>query len=122
MVCLIHAFCLLVLFNSALPWPILISMLLVLILSFMHILRCKVPVPAFSKLSYHTNYWLLYRSDGEMIRYEQVHIGFDAGLFILLILTNENSQKKLVVFNDQLTMFQRRALNIIGKLASSKKD
>lgn len=97
------------------------GMLLVLIASWIHLLRTNVPVPAFSKLSYHTHYWLLYGIHGEPDRYEYAHIDFDAGLFILLTLRNEDSHKKLVIFNDQLTDVERRALNVIGKIMPKNK-
>ncbi len=115
-VCLIHVFGLVVLFNSALPWPIMMGMLLVLITSGVHQVVSKVPVPAFSKLSYHTHYWLLHPLQGVGVRYEQMRIAFDGGLFLLLTLTNEGSHKKIVIFNDQLTDDQRRALHVIGKI------
>lgn len=53
--------------------------------------------------------------------YEQAHISFDAGLFILLTLTGEGASKKLVIFVDQLSPQQYRALNVIGNIARKKK-
>ena len=96
-------------------------MFLVLIVSFTQIARSITPVAAFNKLSYHQNYWLLHGIDGQENRYEQACISFDAGLFILLTLTSECASKKLVVFIDQLTTSQYRALYIIGKISAKKK-
>lgn len=95
-------------------------MLLVLIVSFTLIVRSKIPVPEYRQLSYHKTYWLLHDIHEQEIRYEQAHISFDAGLFILLTLTGESLSKKLVIFVDQLSGSQYRALNVIGKTRSKK--
>ncbi len=118
---LLHVFGVVVLLNSSLLLLVKISMLFVLIASVFYIARSRIPVPAFSRLSYHTNYWLLHGIDSQETRYEQAHISFDAGLFFLLTFTNDGVEKKLVVFNDQLTPAQYRTLNIIGKIAPKKK-
>ena len=91
-----------------------------LIASMTWIVRSKVPVPAYTKLTYHTSHWLLHGRDEQTIRYEQAHIGFDAGLFILLTLTGESSSKKLVIFTDQLSHAHYRALHVIGKIKPKK--
>lgn len=93
-----------------------VSMLLVLIGSFILIARNRVPVPSYDKLSYHTNYWLLHDVHGKTLKYEQAQLSFDAGLFILLSLISETSTKKLVIFTDQLTTAQHRALHVIGTI------
>jgi len=117
----IHVFGLYVLLNSSLPMSIQIGTSFVLIASIMQIARSRIPVPAFAKLSYHKNYWLLHGIHGNEIRYERAYISFDAGLFFLLTLANDDLQKKLVVFNDQLTNTQYWALNVIGKISAKKK-
>ena len=117
--CLIHVFALVVVWNSSLPISIMLSMLLVLIGSFISIARNRVPVPSYDKLSYHINHWLLHDIHGQAYKYEQAQLSFDAGLFFLLSLISETSTKKLIIFTDQLTTAQHRALNVIGKLTSS---
>ena len=121
MTSLLHVFAVFVLFNSSLPMWLLISMLLIVLLSIIHIARSRRPEPAYYQLSYHKKYWLLHGIDGQRIPYEQVHISFDAGLFVLLTLTGEKTSKKLVVFTDQLSTFQYRALHIIGKIIPKKR-
>lgn len=118
--CLIHLFAIVVLFNSSFPMLLLMMMSIVWMVSMTVIARTKIPVPAFSKLSYHLNYWILHSKFGDQIRYKQARISFDAGLFFLLTLSREDSQKKLVIFNDQLTPDQYRALNVISKITSKK--
>lgn len=122
LVCLIHVFAVVVLWNSSLPLYILIIMMLILLVSFILIAYSRVPVPAFNQLSYHKNYWLLHDVYGHTIKYEQAHISFDAGLFVLLTLTGEDASKKLVIFADQLTTSQHRALNVIGKIREKKTE
>jgi len=121
MACLIHVFAIVVLWHSSLPIYVIICMLLVLIVSLTLIARSKIPVPEYNQLSYHKSYWLLHDIHEQEIRYEQAHISFDAGLFILLALTGESPSKKLVIFVDQLSTSQYRALNVIGKVVAKKK-
>ena len=92
------------------------SLFIVLAVSLTSIVRSKVPVAAYNQLSYRTNYWLLHDVHGQEIKYEQAYISFDAGIFILLTLTNDDSRKKLVIFVDQLSTSEYRALNVIGKV------
>lgn len=117
--CLIHVFAMVVLSQSSLSIYTLSCMLLIICVFFVHIVRSKTPVPAYTQLSYHQTYWLLHDSHQRSVSYEQVCISFDAGLFILLTLTTENISKKLVVFTDQLSDAQYRALNVIGKTRST---
>ena len=118
----LHMFGVVALLNSSLPSLVILSMLIMLIASMIHIGRRGIPVPAFSKLTYHTQYWLLHGVMGQETRYERACIEFDAGLFFLLTLSNEGDKRKLVLFNDQLTTAQYSALNIIGKIAPKKKQ
>lgn len=117
----LHAFGAYVLFQSSLPFVIMIAMTVVLLVSMGHIAQNPVPVPAVISLSHHNDHWrLLLGPLGLETRYEHVCIGFDAGLFILLTLTNADSRKKLVVFRDQLTIPQYRALNVLGAIRPKK--
>jgi hypothetical protein len=120
LVYLIYVFAVVVLWHSSLPLFVMICMLLILIMSLRQIVQSKTPVPEYRQLSYHKNYWLLHDIHEQETKYEQAHISFDAGLFILLSLTDEIASKKLVIFVDQLSPFQYRALNVIGKISPKK--
>ena len=108
----IHVLAMIVLLRSALPPLIIYSLLLVLIITLVHIIRSKVPLPRYQKLSYHPGYWLLHEVGGKQTKYERAAVGFDGGLFVLLTLTGINLQKKLVIFKDQITIEQYRVIKL----------
>ena len=83
----------------------------------MRIVWNKVPLAAYNQISRRSNYWLLHGVDEQDIRYEHAHISFDAGLFVLLKLTNNTTSKTLVIFLDQLSSLEYRALNVLGKIS-----
>jgi len=118
---LLHGFAVVALLKSSLPIYAEIGMVFILMVSITQIVRNKTPLPAYTQLSYHMTHWLLHDIHGQSMRYEQAHISFDAGLFMLLTLTSESSARKLVVFRDQLSDAQYRALNVIGKISVKKK-
>lgn len=120
--CLIHVFAVIVLLNSSLPMLLSMGLLFVLILSAISIVRLGIPLPGLIKLNRHGTYWLLHGRSGEETRYEEVHISFEGGLFILLTLIGEDSKRTLVVFKDQLAADQYRALNVIGKIHVKKEQ
>lgn len=99
-----------------------IMMITVLAFLMVRILKQPVPVPRYTHLCYRVNHWLLYSTTGQHSQYDRIYICFDGGLFKVLALCDDNTQKKLLIFNDQLTLFQLRALNIIGKISSKKKS
>ncbi|HBI21127.1 MAG TPA: hypothetical protein DDY37_00815 [Legionella sp.] len=117
---LLHAFGAYVLFQSSLPFVIMTAMTVVLLISIARIACNPIPVPAFASMGHHNDHWLLLGRFGQETRYEHVCIGFDAGLFMLLTLTNADSCKKIVVFRDQLTTPQYRALNVFGAIRPKK--
>lgn len=108
----IHVLAMIVLLRSALS-PLMISaFLLVLVIFLVQIIRSKVPLPKYQKLSYHPGYWLLHEVSGKQTKYEQAAIGFDGGVFLLLTLSGINPRKNLVIFKDQITMEQYRILKL----------
>ncbi len=115
LVYLLHAFALVVLFNSALPWSVMAGFGVILICSVVLIARSKTPMPACKQLDYYVTHWLLHDMHGQSTRFERAFISFDAGLFILLTLSGMQSTRKLVIFTDQLSSFQYRALFLIAR-------
>lgn len=79
-----------------------------------NIVRNKVPLPSYQKLSYHPGHWLLHRINGQHIKYKKASICFEGGIFILLRLQGISPEKKLVIFNDQITADQQRMLKFIA--------
>lgn len=119
---LLHLFAGIVVLKSSLPIFIVVMMLLVLANAMMRILRSDSHLPLYSKLTYHTNYWLLHGRYGENTQYETMRICFDGGFFMLLHLSNESSEKKILLFKDQLNTNQIRMLHVITKIGSKKKS
>jgi hypothetical protein len=117
---LLHAFAAYLMYQSSFSPAILTVMMLVGIVSMGRILRNPFPVPAYKSLSHHHDHWRLLGTFQQESRYEHVRIGFDAGLFMILILTDANACKKLVVFRDQLSTSQYRALNVLGTIRPKK--
>ena len=115
--CLLHIFAGVVLYNSSIPIFCQICLSMVLAVSLIRIARSRLPMPAYNQISRCSNYWLLHRVDEQDIRYEQAHLSFDAGLFVLLKLTNNTTSKTLVIFLDQLSSLEYRALNVLGKIS-----
>ena len=119
---LLHLFAGIVVLNSSLPIVIVILMLLVLANALMRILRGVSHLPLYSKLTYHSKYWLLHGRYGENIQYDQMRICFDGGFFMLLHLSSDTMQKKIVLFKDQLNLTQIRMLHVIAKIGSKKQS
>lgn len=56
--------------------------------------------------------WQLSTRSGQLTQFQQVLIGFDCGLFMILQLTGDEIRKNRVVFHDQLTADQYRVLKL----------
>ena len=97
-------------------------MLLVLANAMMRILRSDSHLPLYSKLTYHNKYWLLHGRYGENTQYERMRICFDGGFFMLLHLSSDALEKKILLFKDQLNTSQIRMLHVITKIGSKKKS
>ncbi len=119
---LIHIFAAIVLLKSSFPIILIIAMITALAFVMVQIIKKPLPVTNYTHLDYRVNHWLLHQTKGQIIQYDRAYICFDGGLFKLLALSNKNTEKKLLIFNDQLTPFQLRALHIIGKISSKKKS
>lgn len=118
---IIHLFAAFVLLQSSLPIVLMAVLLIVLLAGMMRIIRSDGHLPLHSKLTHQTTYWLLHGRHGEETRYEQARICFDGGLFILLQLSADGVDKKLLIFKDQLTHSQIRMLHVITKIGSKNK-
>lgn len=112
---LIHACAAVVLLNSSFPvWLILLTMGILLILLTSTVRYC-LQMPEYIHLVHHPGYWLLHRFNGEIMRFETMSVSFDAGFFVLLTLSKENVRKTWVIFHDQITKEQWRALKLTSR-------
>ncbi len=116
----LHVLAIIVVLLSALPLGFKLLFILIVMVCFIDIIRSKTPLPRYHQLSYHPGYWLLHETHGAQHQYEQVSIGFDGGLFLLLILSGLGAKKTLVVFYDQMTPEHYRVLKFIQYQAVSR--
>lgn len=79
-------------------------------------LRSGLPLPRYQRLAYQSSHWCLFEVDGRQQQYKEAAIGFNGGLFILLTLKNDEQQKKLVIFKDQMSVMQYRILTVAVKM------
>jgi hypothetical protein len=110
---LLHLVTMVVLVRSGLPFMMKLFLGLLLAISLITIIRNKLPLPNYEKLSYHPGYWLLHEVNGRQTKYEHASVGFEGGIFILLNLTGISPRKILVIFKDQITVAQYRILKFI---------
>ena len=115
---LLHVVAALVLLRSALPVFVMVFFMLVLISALLRVIYTRIPLPKYQKLSRHTGYWILHEVSGRQTKYEQVSIGFEGGIFILLRLTGNHHKTVLAVFKDQLTVDQSRVLSFMTRKAT----
>lgn len=107
-VMLFHAFVIWVVVSSGLS--LMMSTLFVLLLLMSLSTHRSRPIPTHKNLSYHTHRWHLTEVNGKITIYERAMIRFDGGLFFLLRLETESTQKNLLIFYDQLSTVQWRTL------------
>lgn len=104
------------LLQSSLPLLWICLLFIPLLLSMFYSKKNNQSPSGYRQLSYQQTYWLLEHHDGHQLRINRVHINFDGGFFLLLLLTNENTKKRIVLFNDQLTNKQHRELRILSRI------
>ena len=105
--------------NSALPLLIQLMLILYLMACMTHVLLKKDPYVA---LLYQASRWLLHKTNGQILYYQQMRIQFDGGLFILLSLTDDVLQKQLIIlFKDQLTHDQMRMIHVFSQFSNKNK-
>lgn len=109
---LLYLLAIIVLLRSGLPLVMQFILGWVLILFFTKIIRNKFLFLDCQKLSYHVEYWLLYRSSGQQIKYERASICFEGGMFMMLKLSGISPSTTLVIFNDQITEAQYRMMKV----------
>ena len=97
------------------PLPISILMLVLLALSLQRAYQDPSPKPHFIKLTCHPQFWQLHTIDGRQIQYDSLRINFDGGFFLMLLLTNKTTKKRLVVFNDQIDASAHRLLTVLSR-------
>ena len=97
--------------------PLVITFFLILLsASLLYTGQNTTPQPHCKKLTCHQKFWLLDYHDGHQIEVATVHINFDGGFFLLLLLVGKHSKKRLIVFNDQLTQIQHRTLKVLSQI------
>ncbi len=112
LVVLTHIMAVIMLLRSSLPLLMIASIFLLFIVFARHISHMRWPMKDCHQLSYHPGYWLLYKEDGSRWKYERVTVRFDGGIFFLLTLSGMSPKKTLVIFHDQITISQYRALKL----------
>jgi len=75
------------------------------------------PHPQYKILSCNKQFWVLEYQDSRQIKYNSVHINFDGGFFLLLLLTEKNAKKRILLFNDQITSDQHRQLKVLSRIS-----
>lgn len=86
------------------------------------LVRQNIPYPVYTSLRFYKQGWHLHHKNGLVLTYTQAQIRVDTGFFLLLTLTDEATQKNIVIFNDQLSIFERRMLYLIEKIKVNVKN
>jgi hypothetical protein len=63
-----------------------------------------------------TNKWILEDTKGTQQIFDEMHIQFDGGIFLMLLLSNQSFKKRLIIFNDQITPDDHRLLKTISRI------
>ncbi len=109
----LHVFALIVLGKSSWPSMLKTGVCFCLIICFIHILRIRRPYSANYQLSHHKGYWLLHDQNQPAFKYEKAVINFEGGIFFLLTLTGISPKKTLLIFYDQISRADHRALMLL---------
>lgn len=70
----------------------------------------------FKKLIFQSGKWLLLDKHGQDFIYEKHRVILEAGIFFLLELSNDDEQKTIVIFFDQIAADDYRSLKLIEKV------
>ena len=97
-------------------FPILLQILFLvtLYLSELNTRHQLTPQQHFAKLTWVKPFWRLCHTNGEQTKFDSIHILFDGGFFLLLLLVNSRSKKRLLIFNDQITLYQHRLFKVLS--------
>lgn len=110
---LLHLLTCIILVRSDLPWPVIMILGSVLMAILLAIIYTKNPLSNYRQLTYHPGYWLLEDRSGHEVAYDKARIHFHGGFYIILRLTGKTTDKKLIIFKDQLTHEQYRCLELM---------
>lgn len=100
------------LYTSAMPWWMKGAFAFLLIGQLLTILRQKKPHPELQSLNYREPIWQL--NDSKVDEYTELRCLFNLGFCQIYTLKNEAGKKrKLLIFQDQLSKKDQRALNIL---------
>lgn len=100
-------------FSSHVLWFKCVSVITILVL-FLQIRANPMPIE-YTKLVYHQTYWLLQTPKNQTKKFQHINICLHGGFFLLLSLINERRAAYIVLFSDQVTSSQLRAIKLIGK-------
>ena len=84
-----------------------------LFIQVVYLLKNPTPESRFIKLAYLNKQWVLWQKEGSTLEYTHHRVLFEAGLFFILHLSKESSQKRLVIFFDQIRPENYRVLRIL---------
>tara|TARA_Y100000588_G_C14199580_1_gene901850 strand:+ start:785 stop:1141 length:357 start_codon:yes stop_codon:yes gene_type:complete len=111
----LHLFVLITLLQSALPLSLTTLILLGLFFNSLPLIQRQTLLFNDSYLLYQKRGWYLCDQNKHSLQYDQASIYFDAGLFILVRLSNSSAKKTLIIFNDQITAAEKRFLKLNEK-------
>ena len=99
------------------PWCLVGLLSSMMIWNLWRITYLPLPYVGLRSLSFHSNKWLV-DSGNTIESYEQIEIVVDSGFFLLICFSNLKPQisRRLLIFNDQLSLFELRCLHILALL------
>ena len=88
----------------------------VLLFQWVVIWKNPTPQPRYLSLEYLNKKWFLIQKEEPTELFTQHRVLIEAGLFFVLHLSSEDSRKTVVVFFDQISPDNYRALRILEKI------
>jgi hypothetical protein len=113
---LIYCSSLVVLYYSACFFAGKIIIGTLLVLQLIRIINNPRPNPNYSMLSYNKTAWLLHDNQDQQSSYDRLRVVINTDLFVLVELSTKKHRKLIVIFSDQLTENNYRALSILDKI------
>ena len=90
----------------------------VLIWHSLKISRVRLPHAELQTVIYTGRNWLLKFKNGDVASYQEIKIRLDTGFFCVIAFCNKPKFKNIVIFNDQITVAERRMLNVLEKVGN----
>lgn len=107
--------------HASIAWFIQFIMLILLLFYFIEQYKIKKPYAELYELRLMPNYCELMMLNGQIHRYEKLTILICNDFFQLLQFTNENQNKRMVLFNDQISLNELRLLHVQARINYSNK-